>query len=321
MDTNLAPYVEADFALFGDRVHIVPGVRADPYARAVSLAAPQEGSSPTNGLFVQDFHAEPRLALRFRPTERVSTTAAFGMYGQQPQASDLSASFGNPALPSSTATHAVLGGGFRPVDTLSIDLTGFYTASEDLAMRNEDEQPARAEALVASGKGRTYGAQAMVRLDPTAGFNGWVSYTLAWSERQDAPGRDWRPSDYDQRHVLTALGGYDLPWGLEVGVRVRVATGFPRTEVVGAYYDDRRDLYQPLFGEQNGTRLPTFFQADARLAKQFEIRSTKLDVSLEVENLSNQANVEEFIYDADYSTRGAISGLPILPVLGVRWSF
>lgn len=317
---NVAPYVEADLALFQDRLHLVPGIRADPYARSVSLAAPQEGSSPTNGLFLQDFRVEPRLALRFAPNERLSTTAAFGMYGQQPQPSDLSASFGNPTLPAAAATHAVLGGGFRPVAPLSIDVTGFYTASTDLAMRNEAEQPARAEALVASGKGRTYGAQMMIRLDPTAGFTGWVSYTLAWSERQDAADLAWRPSDYDQRHVLTALGGYDLPWGLEVGLRVRVATGYPRTEVVGAYYDDRRDLYQPLFGEQNGTRLPTFFQADARIAKHVDIRKTDLDVSLEVQNLTNQANVEEYLYDADYTTRGAISGLPILPVLGVRWS-
>ena len=187
-------------------------------------------------------------------------------------------------------------------------------------MRNSSDQPARAEALVPEGSGRTYGGQALVRLDPTRGFYGWLSYTLAWSERQDAPGLAWRPSDYDQRHVLTALGGVELNHGFELGLRARVATGFPRTAVVGAYYDDRRDLYQPVFGEHNMERLPTFFQADLRGAKSFELGKSKLELSLEIQNLTDQQNVEEYIYNADYTARGAISGLPILPVLGLRWS-
>ncbi|MES2642336.1 MAG: TonB-dependent receptor [Myxococcota bacterium] len=318
---NVAPYAEADLGLFDDRLHIVPGLRFDPYARSVSRAAPQVGTSPTNGLFLQDPSVEPRLALRFAPTERLSFTAAFGRYRQQPQAADLSASFGNPALPASSATHGVLGAGVRPTDTLSIDVSGFYTVSEELATRNAAEQPAQAEALVAAGAGRTYGAQGMIRLDPTAGFYGWLSYTLAWSERQDSPEGAWRPSDYDQRHVLTVVGGYTLPFGIEVGVRGRLGTGAPRTEVVGAYFDDRRHLYQPMFGEHNAIRLPTFFQADARVAKELALGTTLLELSLEVQNVTNRENVEEYIYDADYSSRGSIDGLPILPVLGARWSF
>lgn len=318
---DVAPYAEADLGLLDDRLHLVPGLRVDPYARSVSLAAPQVGESPTNGLFVQDLRVEPRFSARFEPVERLRLTAAAGRYGQQPQAADLSASFGNPALPASSATHLVLGGGWQVLPTFALDLTGFWTSSVELAMRNAAEEPARAEALLATGDGRSYGGQLLARLDATAGFSGWLSYTLAWSERRDAPEAEWRPSDYDQRHVLTALGGYQLPWGIEVGARARIATGFPRTEVVGSYYDARRDLYQPIFGEHNGTRLPTFFQADLRVAKGFDIRGTELDLSLEVQNVTNAENVEEHLYNADYSERGAIRGLPILPVLGARWSF
>jgi hypothetical protein len=214
----------------------------------------------------------------------------------------------------------VLGGALKLVSTVVVELTGFYTASDDLAVRNPAEQPAMGEALVATGSGRTYGGQTMLRLEPTSDLSGWISYTLAWSERQDAPGLAWRPSDYDQRHVLTGVASYSLGGGFEVGARARVASGFPRTEVVGSYYDNRRDLWQPLFGEHNGIRLPTFFQADVRAAKSFTIERSTLEVSLEVQNVTNEENVEEYIYDADYSTRGTITGLPILPVLGVRWS-
>ncbi len=322
---NSAAYAEAEVALLKDRVHITPGLRIDPNLRLISLAQPQIGVSPTHGLFENDLRLEPRVALRFTPLESWTVTAAWGEYSAQPAAADLSASFGNPTLPSTRGTHYVLGTALRPTPPLSIELTGFYTTSDQLAMRSQSEAPALAEALEPSGSGRTYGGQGLVRLDPTHGFFGWISYTLAWSERQDAPGEAWRPSDYDQRHVLTALAGYQLPFGFEAGLRARVATGYPRSSVTGAYYDDRRDLYLPLFGGQNDIRLPTFFQADARIARTFDIRVSaatvsKLELSFEVQNVTDQVNVEEYIYSSDYTERGAIAGLPVLPVLGLRWS-
>lgn len=321
MTVNAAPYVEGDLALFADRLHIVPGLRVDPYARSVSRALPQIGISPTYGLFEHDLRAEPRLAVRFAPSEAGFVTAAVGKYGAQPTPSDLSASFGNPTLPATEGTHYVLGGGIRPLPPLSADVTGFYTETEDLAMRSTASQPLAGQSLAATGSGRTYGVQSLVRLDPTLGLFGWVSYTLGWSERKDTAHADWRPSDYDQRHVLTVLAGYQLPLGFEVGVRARVASGFPRSSVASAYYDDRRDLYQPTFGGENDIRLPTFFQADARVSRTFDIAQTKLEASLEVQNVTNQVNTEEYIYNADYSERGAITGLPVLPVLGLRWTF
>jgi hypothetical protein len=208
----------------------------------------------------------------------------------------------------------------NPVETLSIEVTAFLTEGSELAVRNPAEQPALAEALVATGEARARGVQLMVRLDPTHGVYGWLSYTLASAERRDAAWIEWRPSDYDQRHVLTALGGWTSPSGLDLGARLRVASGFPRTAVLGAYYDSRRDLYQPVFGEHNAARLPVFVQADVRVAQRVELAGSELELSLEVQNATNRANVEEFLYSADYSTQGAIRGLPILPVVGVRWS-
>jgi TonB family protein len=321
VNVNLAPYAEADVGFLKDKLHVVPGLRFDPSVRTVSRAAPQVGVSPTFGLFLWDPHVEPRLLVRAAPSETVSFTAAYGQYTQPPQAADLSASFGNPRLPISRARHLVLAGSVRPVDPLSVEITGFRTDTRDLAMRSTLEQPASAEALLPTGRGHTTGVQALVRLDPFHKVYGWVSYTFAVALRQNAPTTAWRPSDYDQRHVLTALGGIELPHELELGARGRLATGYPRTDVVSTYFDSRRDLYQPVFGDHNAIRLPTFYQLDIRVARTFELRTSKVDVSFEVQNVTNTSNTEERIYNADYSEVGAISGLPILPVLGLRWSW
>jgi len=319
VQANVAPYVEAALAPWKERLTVVAGLRLDPQVRSVSRALPQVGIAPTNGLLVEDTRLEPRISVRAAPLEAMYVMAAAGLYSQQPQAQDLSAAFGNPSLPAPRGAHYLAGIGGRPAKPLSIDATGYFTRSRDLAMRSEREQPARGAALEATGDGRAYGAQFMLRLDAVAGFSGWISYSLGWSERRNTPESSWRPSDFDQRHVLTALVAYDLPLGFDVGLRARVASGYPRSEVQGAVYDVRRDVYQPVFGEQNALRLPTFFQADVRVAKEFAVRASTFEISLDVQNVTNFKNTEEFIYSSDYQERGGISSLPILPVLGVRW--
>lgn len=317
---NLAPYVAADVSALDDRLTASVGLRLDPYARSASRVNPSNGATPAQGLFAQDLRAEPRIQIRYAPSDRGHIQAAFGLYGQSPQAADLSAVFGNPRLDVARAQHSVLGGSVKLTETLTAEVTSFYTHTDGLAMRNTASSPSLSQALLSSGTGRAYGVQTLLRLAPTRGFFGWISYTLMRADRRDAPGLGWRPFDYDQRHVLTALAGYRAGHGFEFGARARVATGLPRTAVNGAYYDARRDLYQPLFSEHNGIRIPTFVQLDVRIAKSFSLHDTQLDVFLEVQNVTNRKNVEELIYDADYTVRGAIRGLPILPVLGVRWS-
>lgn len=321
VQVSMAPYVEADLALFDGAVHIVPGLRVDPYVRSASRRTPREGNSPDIGLFQHDFRVEPRLAMRWDPYRELGLRAAAGLYHQSPAPEDMSATFGNPTLPVSQAWHVLAGTTVRPIPSLAIEVTGFASFSEGLAMRSLAESPLRAQALVPDGWGRAYGAQALVRLDPTEGFSGWVAYTLMRSERQDAPGLPWRPFDFDQTHVLTALLSYTPGFGFEAGVRLRYATGMPRADVVDAYYDAGRDRWQPVFGAHGSARLPEFVQLDARVGQRIELGDTKLDLWLEVQNVTNQLNGEELVFSADYRRREVIPSLPILPALGLRWTF
>ena len=120
-----------------------------------------------------------------------------------------------------------------------------------------------ATALAQDGVGRSYGAQLLLRAAPWHGLSGWLSYTGGRSERRDHPTSAWRLFDYDQTHILTLLGEYAFRrWSF--GARFRWATGFPRTPVVGSYFDARDDRYDPLFGAQNGIRIADFVQLDVR---------------------------------------------------------
>ncbi len=318
---SLGTYAEADLALFGGKLHVTPGFRVEPYVVSVSKALPVQGDKPELGLFTQDTALEPRIALRWDVTPRVTAKAAFGIFHQAPQAEDLSAVFGNPSLGLASAKHSLVGGAFKLTKSTTVEATVFYNVMDDLVTRSTSPSPAIARALVQGGSGRAYGVQMLLRQEQIGPFFGWISYGISRSERQDQPDGRWRLFDYDQSHTITAVGSLDLGKGWEVGLRFRFSTGFPRTPVVGATYNSRTDTYEPVFGDKNTTRIPVFFQADARVAKTFHVAGTELQLYLDVYNFIARNNPEELVYNYDYTQRSMITGIPILPVLGAKWTF
>ncbi|CAN5220506.1 TonB-dependent receptor [soil metagenome] len=318
---SLGTYAEADLGLFGGKLHIVPGFRVEPYIVSVSKALPVQGDKPELGLFTQDTALEPRISIRWDATSRVTAKAAFGIFHQAPLAEDLSAVFGNPSLGLASAKHSLVGGSFKLTKSTTMEVTGFYNVMDDLVTRSTSNAPAIARALVQGGSGRAYGVQMMLRQEQIGPFFGWISYGITRSERQDSPEAKYRLFDYDQSHTITAVGSFDLGKGWDVGLRLRFSTGFPRTPVVGAAYNARTDTYEPVFGDKNSTRIPVFFQADLRVAKTFHFAGTELQIYLDVYNFVARNNPEELVYNYDYTQRSMITGIPILPVAGMKWTF
>jgi hypothetical protein len=188
-------------------------------------------------------------------------------------------------------------------------------------VRSQAESPFNAHALDQTGIGRSFGTQFLIRQQQIGRFFGWISYSILHSIRRDAPNLDWRLFDYDQSHVFTALGSYDLGAGFEVGLRFRYSSGYPRTPVVSAYLDTRTDLYQPNFGLHNSIRIPPFYAVDLRFSKRFKWSPFSGEVYLDVQNVTDHANPEEIVYNTYYTQRGYITGMPILPVIGARFTW
>jgi hypothetical protein len=241
-----------------------------------------------------------------------------GIYHQAPDPTDLSAVFGNPTLGLERAFHVSGGGAYKLTGTLTAELVGFAKKIDGLASRSELATPPLAQALVQEGIGHVYGGQAMLRQELVRGFFGWVTYSLITSERKDHPDTGWRAFDYDQTHIVGVLASYDLGDGWQAGARFRYATGMPRTDVIGGYYDARDDHYEPLFGPHNAIRIPAFYQLDARLERTMVLARHRTNIFVDVQNVTNRKNPEEIIYNYDYTTRKYITGLPTLAVIGAR---
>ena len=324
-----APYAFAEILL--GRLTITPGLRFEPTVIDGNLRSPHSDvaadigysrmdlpKNPWSSLGFLAWMPNPRLSLAYRATHKLTLTAGGGVYGQTPQVEDLSPVFGNPNLVSSSAVHTSGGGSYKLRGTLTLETIAFYKQLYDLVARSALPSPPVGQALQQTGKGRSYGGQLLLRQELAKGFFGWLSYSLIRSERKDRPDSGWRLFDYDQTHVLAALASYEIGYGVQAGVRFRYTTGAPRTPVVGAYFNAKDALYEPIYGAQNSIRLPAFYSLDVRVEKAFVLRRIKVNAFADVQNITNRKNPEEIIYSADFSQRGYITGLPVLAVAGAR---
>ncbi len=89
--------------------------------------------------------------------------------------------------------------------------------------------------------------------------------------------------------------------------------------MIGAFFAETNDTHQPIFGPQNSQRLPSFWQLDLRLDRKFVVNGRALLLAyLELLNVTNHENAEEYVYSQDYARRGLVTGMPFLAIVGVR---
>jgi TonB family protein len=342
---DTAPYVNTEMT-FG-RLGLVAGLRFEPVLIEGSPSLPVNGTTPPRGygrfvlpdnpvdLLPDDpvsngvrkarvfsFAPNPRLAAAFHATKKLTLTAGGGIYSQPPNPEDMSPVFGNPNLTVSRSVQVSAGVGYKLRPTLALEVVGFYKRLIDLVARNENPSPPIADSLTQDEIGRAYGAQLLLRQELLRGFFGWVTYSISRSERKDHPDQDWRLFDFDQTQVFSVLASYQLRRGWDAGARFRYTTGFPRTPVIGAY-DNVPALQSsdPIFGAHNSIRIPSFYQLDARVERAIVLRRVKLNVFLDVQNVTDRKNPEEIIYNFDYTRRAFITGFPTLALLGARLEF
>jgi TonB family protein len=310
-ENNVAPFVAATIATLGKRLTIVPQFRLQVLTF--------NGYPGTPNSFSHAYVSpEPRLLVRYALTARLALKAAGGLYSQPPDPGSFSRVYGNTALQPQRAVQALLGAEYDVTPTLHVEAEGFYKDLRHLVVPGAapGDPP-----LDNDGVGRAFGGELLVRQQLTHNFFGWVSYTLSRSERKDHPGDAWRPFQFDQTHILTMIASRILPRGFQLGGRFRYVTGSPNTPILGAFYDATSDRYTPIQGAIYGSRLPAFVQLDLRVDKTFTFDKWRFAAYLDLQNVFDSKNPEALSYNFNYRISHPVSGLPILPVLGVRGDF
>jgi len=308
--TTVAPFVALDFSPFKS-LHITPQLRLEMF----DFRAYQSTPDAYDHFY---FLVEPRVAARYQINRWVAVKAAVGVYHQPPDPTAFFRAFGNPAAKPQYGWHYVAGVEVDPTPTLHIEAQGFYKDLRNLVVRGQHPGDA---ALINAGIGRVFGGELLVRQQLWKGFFGWIAYTVSRSERKDYPNEEWRLFQYDQTHILTIIGSYQFGRGYQVGIRFRYVTGNPYTPIVGAYYESNDQTYRSIPGGTYASRLGSFNQLDLRFDKKWTFNRWSFSVYLDIQNLYNASNPEGYANNYDYSKTAAVSGLPFLPVLGIKGEF
>ncbi|MEW7290298.1 TonB-dependent receptor [Aquimarina sp. 2304DJ70-9] len=134
------------------------------------------------------------------------------------------------------------------------DVTDFVDGADLLFQENIETQ-------VIQGKGRAYGME--FQLNKNSGkLTGWLSYTLAKSERQvlGINNNEYYPSNNDQTHELSLVGLYKLNDRWDFGANFVYGSGKPVTYPTGKF--EQNGLIVADYEGRNGNRLPAFHRLD-----------------------------------------------------------
>ena len=268
---------------------------------------------------------DPRVSIRydvFAGFPRTTLKGGAGIYGEPPQPEQAIAPFGTPHLYAERAAHYSLGVEQEFTRYLDVSIEGFFRDTSRMVQAYATTTTTYGIAYNNLGTGRAYGLEVLLRYKPDEHFFGWIAYTLSRSEVKPTPGAPWQLFDYDQTHILTILASYKLPKDWQVGLRFRYVTGNPYTPMTGSYSDFDSGSYTPIAAyPTNTSRLPAFHQLDLRIDHTWKFRHWSLASYLDVQNVYNQQNPEAAYYNYNYSKMGIVSGLPILPIAGVKADF
>lgn len=277
--------------------------------------------------FVEWFCLNPRFTLRFSPFDSTSFKGAFGIYNDVPAPQQLLPAVGQPDLELLRAFQWIGGFDHRFTDILNISLQWYFTKRDNLVQSSskvtaEEDGTFTPEFLSNEGYGQSYGMELLFRHELTKYFFGWIAYTLSRSESDLSEEERYTVENtFDQTHILTLVAQTKLPWELTFGGRFRLVSGSPERLPYGSVHDLDTTDFQPISSRYIRPRKPAFHQLDLRIDRKFTFQAGSLTAYLDLLNVYNQQNVEFWQEDYRYRERAPVSGLPILPVIGLSGEF
>lgn len=324
----------AEFKWIVGKFVIQPGLRAQYYA---SLST---------------FSPEPRLSIKYNILDKFRLKMAGGYFTQNliSTSNDLDVVnlfYGFLSGPENLdadnklqqSWHAIFGFEWDITNNLSLNVEGYYKYYPQLTNINrykyfdDNEQnaliPDRLKKDFIVETGDAEGLDISLEYNYKK-FRFWGTYSLGFIHRYDGVTHYVPP--YDRRHnvnlMITWNFGKKGTW--EVDGRFNYGSGFPFTPTQGYYeeiifsnnlgseYTTLNGNLGILYGELNSRRLPYYSRFDVSIKKTFNLgKTTKLLVDLGVTNILNQEN----IFYIDRITSTEIYQLPILPSLGLSFSF
>ncbi|MBN1759116.1 MAG: TonB family protein [Chitinispirillaceae bacterium] len=312
-----------------ESLQLQPGIRYDYYPELIHRG----GVVPEYWGYIsfnnnRGYSGDPsfRLSGRYSINEQQTIKAAIGNYNQtpEPMGQTIHQTWGDPSLPTTKASHYLVGYEWRITDLISADLQCYLNRQWEIPrMASSEDLRDNPNALwLSDGKGKMKGLELLLRHDNNGRFFGWIAYTLSRSERWNPNEKQWVLYNDDETHHLQLLASWHLPHEWDVGTRIRYVTGKPTTPVLRVVENENYNYLMPVYGKENSSRVDPFFQIDLRVDKKFVYKNWMFSTYLDIQNLSwlFYKSPEMEIWNYDYTQKQTVSMI-IQPAMGIRAEF
>ncbi len=188
------------------------------------------------------------------------------------------------------------------------------------------------EPILSTGLGRTYGVEFLYQQKFTGTWYGIGSLTWYRSEFSGS-NEIYQPSLWDNRLLISLLGGYKLGNNWEISTRYRYLGSAP---YVPTNSEKSLQFYPAIvkdFNNIGSVRLDSYNQVDVRVDKKWSYRNWSLDLFFETQNVLANANPQEPSYGLDRNEAGEIllprrlvqvntnNSATVLPSIGIVINF
>ena len=300
----------------------------------VSAGLRADGTSALLQGYRLDRTLSPRVSLSYALLPTLNLNASLGRYYKIPPSTilgyrDPAGRLVNEDSRYIRSDHAVAGLEWLPGAATRLTLEGFYkkyayypvSARDGISLANlgGDFNAIGNEAVTSTGQGRAYGAEAFFQQKLSGKLFAIISLTAFRSEFSGTDGV-YQPTAWDTRFLGSALLGYKLGRGWELGAKYRVGGGGPYTPYDAAA---SRASYQAVgqgildYAQLNTQRLRPFQQLDLRLDKKVSLRRLSFDFYIDVQNalLAKPVSVPTYTFERrpDNSAYTTTDGQPLRP--------
>ncbi len=148
----------------------------------------------------------------------------------------------------------------------------------------------------------------------------------AWIDSRFQGGifEDWTPTGAERVHSFLGRLAFPLSRSVQFSAVVRLASGAPTTPLLAriAHWDaEDRPRYEPVWGKPFSARTAAYERLDLRIDREVMVWGRRGLVFLEVMNATNRKNCQSYQWNSSLSHRYPVTGMPILPFIGLSvWS-
>ena len=281
----------------------------------------------------EELSVQPRGSLSVKLSNNATLRFAYGTYEQSPLAYQVLAENGNRDLKSSLAQHYIMEFEHQPSSQTELKFATYYKSLRHLVTTDvvefiNDFGLQNTVSYHNQGAGYISGAEAFLRHRVNEKFFGWFSYTWTHREQRAHPDAPYEPYIFDNTHIISLVGNYNITPTLEIGGKWQYSSGTTGAHVseILLIQDPITRGMQPIFTDVQGAdeiflaSLPSYHRLDIRVSKTWHRKGWQMSGFLEILNVYNRKNTIKFYNPAGDNVQEAPQ-LPIIPYIGLTIGF